>query len=118
MLYNYVALVFFVILGLLIPLSFLLTAKLLAHRVPGNSVKNAPWESAEETTGSSRDIDNEYMPYFMLFLPFELVLVMLILWSSASRGFSYDTSLAILSLAVISAVFSLVGYRFASDKNG
>ena len=71
MLYNYIAILFFAVLGISIPLLFLLIAKLIGRRSPGNKIKNAPYESAEESLGGSRDVDNEYLPYFMLFLPFE-----------------------------------------------
>lgn len=118
MLYNYIALVFFVIFGLLIPISFLLTARLLGERVPGNQVKGAPWESGEESIGSSRDVDNEYLPYFLLFLPFELVVVVLFFWSTIAKGIGYDTSLAIIGLGVMASVLSIIGYKFASGKSG
>lgn len=116
--YNYIALMFFVIIGLLIPALFLFAARLLGNRAPGNPVKNAPYESAEETIGSSRGIDNEYLPYLMLFLPFEIVLAMLILWSTVAKAIDYNISLAIISLAVISTVFSFVGYKLIGGRIG
>ena len=67
MLYDYVALVLFVVFAIFIPVSFLLTSKLLRKRGTGNPVKNSPYESGEETIGRSKDIDNEYLSYFMLF---------------------------------------------------
>lgn len=118
MLYNYIALVFFIIFGLFIPAAFLLTAKMLGQRVPGNPVKNAPWESSEESIGSSRDVENEYLPYFMLFLPFELVIIVLILWSTIAGEFSMNLSLAIIGLGVIASALSIIGYKFASGSNG
>jgi NADH:ubiquinone oxidoreductase subunit 3 (subunit A) len=118
MLYNYATIFIFLIFGLLVPYSFVLISKLIRKNVAGNSVKNAPWESAEETIGSSRDVDNEYMPYFMLFLPFEMAIVILIVWSTVAKATSYNLSLAILSLGILSVAFSLVGYKFASGKNG
>ncbi|MGI0133342.1 MAG: NADH-quinone oxidoreductase subunit A [Candidatus Micrarchaeaceae archaeon] len=117
MLFNYVALVVFFAFAIFVPVSFLLTAKMLGRRVPGNRVKNAPYEAGEQTIGSSRDIDNEYMPFFMMFLPFEIALVVLILWSVAARQLSYTTGIEIIALAVISTAFSLIGYKFISGKN-
>ena len=117
MLYNYIALVFFLLFGLFIPLSLLLAAVLLGHRTTYNSVKNAPYESGEETIGSSRDVDNEYMPYFMIFLPFEIILAILILWSLVARQVGRNLSLEIAFLGVTSLIFSLIGYKFISDKN-
>ncbi|HUY70009.1 MAG TPA: NADH-quinone oxidoreductase subunit A [Candidatus Baltobacteraceae bacterium] len=118
MLYNYLALAFFIIIGLLIPSSIILTSRLLGRRVAENLVKNAPYESGEETVGSSRDIDNEYLPYFMLFLPFEVVIAIVILWSVVARGIGYNTSIEIIVLTVLSAAMALVGYKFVRGKNG
>ena len=118
MLYNYIAVLFFSILGILIPALFLLFAKLVGRRSPGNPVKNAPYESAEESTGGSRDIDNEYLPYFMLFMPFELMLVIIILWSTVARTIDYNTGLDIILLAVISMAFSLAGYKLIGGFTG
>ena len=81
MLYNYVALLIFIAFAVFMPVSFIFTAKLLGKKRTGNPVKNAPYESGEETVGNSRDIDNEYLPHFMVFLPFEIIIVALILWS-------------------------------------
>jgi NADH:ubiquinone oxidoreductase subunit 3 (subunit A) len=118
MLYNYLAILFFAMLGLLVPLMFLLFAKLIGRQSPGNPVKNASYESAEESSGGSRDVDNEYLPYFMLFLPFELTLAMLILWSTVSRVIDYNTSLDIILLVVISMAFSFAGYKLIGDVTG
>lgn len=117
MLFNYIALVVFVAFAIFVPVSFLSTAKMLGKRERGNRVKNAPYEAGEQTIGSSRDIDNEYLPFFMMFLPFEVALVILILWSVVARQLTYMTGIEIIALAVISTVFSIVGYRFISGKN-
>jgi NADH:ubiquinone oxidoreductase subunit 3 (subunit A) len=118
MLYNYIALLFFVALGLLIPALFLLASKLLGRRYPGNPTKNAPYESAEETIGSSRDVDNEYLPYFMLFLPFEIILAMLLLWSTVAKAIDYNTGTAIILLVVAATAFSSVGYKLIGGGAG
>jgi NADH:ubiquinone oxidoreductase subunit 3 (subunit A) len=111
MLYDYVALLLFIAFAVFIPVSFLFAARLLGRRESGNPVKNAPYESGEETTGDSRDIDNEYLPYFMLFLPFEVIIAFLILWSTSARQMSYSTNIMMLLLAVFATAMSLVGYK-------
>ncbi|MCL5102156.1 MAG: NADH-quinone oxidoreductase subunit A, partial [Candidatus Marsarchaeota archaeon] len=73
MLYNYIALALFALLGIFIPTAFLFGAKILGRRNRPNEVKDAPYESGEKSVGSSRDIDSEYFPYLMLFLPFEVI---------------------------------------------
>ncbi len=114
MLYNYIALLIFIAFAVFIPASFLLTAKLLGRKEQGNPVKNAPYESGEETVGNSKDIDNEYLPHFMIFLPFEVVVAILILWSTITKSISYGSSLAIIMLGVIATALSFIGYKLAS----
>lgn len=114
MLYNYIALLIFIAFAVFMPLSFILTAKLLGKKEAGNPVKNAPYESGEETVGGSRDVDNEYLPHFMIFLPFEIIIAILILWSTVAKSLSYGTDISIIMLGVIATALSFVGYRLAS----
>lgn len=115
MLYDYVSLIFFTAFAVFVPTSFLLMAKLLGRKEPGNPVKNAPYESGEETVGASRDIDNEYMPYFMIFLPFEIVIALLLLWATVSKSIGYNYSIGVIVLGVLATVLSFVGYRMAKS---
>jgi NADH:ubiquinone oxidoreductase subunit 3 (subunit A) len=115
MLYNYIALLLFIAFAVFMPVSFLLGAKLIGKKVPGNPVKNAPYESGEETIGNSRDIDNEYLPYFMIFIPFELVIAILILWSTITKSISFSTNIALIALGVIATALSFIGYKMISD---
>ncbi len=118
MLYNYVALLIFIAFAVFIPTSFVLTAKMLGRKKSPNPVKNAPYESGEETVGAARDVDNEYMPYFMLFLPFEIIVAMLLLWSFASHAMGYTASMEILGLGVISTATAFAGYKLIGAGNG
>jgi NADH:ubiquinone oxidoreductase subunit 3 (subunit A) len=118
MLYNYLALVFFVAFGLFITALYLFLSRLLRNRVPGNQVKNAPFESAEESAGGERGITHEYQAYFMLFLPFEIVLAMLLFWSSASRIVPIGASEELMILVAAATVFALLGYKLASGRDG
>ncbi len=115
MLYNYVALCLFAAFAVFLPLSFILTSRLIGRKEHGNPVKNAPYESGEETIGSSRDIDNEYLQYFMLFIPFEIVIAILVLWSTATAQLGYFANLAILSLGVSATIVSLIGYKLSNS---
>ncbi|MDE1870656.1 MAG: NADH-quinone oxidoreductase subunit A [Candidatus Micrarchaeota archaeon] len=96
------------------PASFILTFKLIGRGRKGNPVKNAPYESGEETIGSSRDIDNEYLPHFMIFLPFEVIMVALLLWSLVAGSSGFAAGMAMMVLGVLSTALALVGYRIAS----
>ena len=118
MLYNYIAILIFALIAISVPVSLILTAKLLRHNVKGNPVKNAPYESAEATIGKNRDVINEYLPFFMLFLPFEVVAVVLLIWSSVLRQVSYSNGILVVSMAVMAALFSIVGYFMIRGKDG
>lgn len=115
MLYNYIALLLFIAFAVFMPVSFLLTAKMLGKKEPGNPVKNAPYESGEESIGDSKDVDNEYLPHFMIFLPFEMIIVILILWSTVTKTINFNTNVAVIMLGVMATVLSFIGYRMIRD---
>jgi NADH:ubiquinone oxidoreductase subunit 3 (subunit A) len=115
--YNYIALVFFIAVAIFVPFSFLLGARMLRRTLPGNPIKNAPYESAEATIGSNRDIMEEYLPYFIIFLPFEVVTMILLFWSAVARQISYTSNILIIGLVAIATVFAIAGYRLTRDKN-
>ncbi|MGC8568009.1 MAG: NADH-quinone oxidoreductase subunit A [Candidatus Micrarchaeia archaeon] len=117
MLYNYIAIAFFVIFALAFPLGMLYSAKLIARRERPNPIKNAPYESGEETIGRGRDFIEEYMPFYLAFLPFEIVVIIAILWSGVARTLSYIKSIEVLGLFVLATLFAMLAYRLASDKN-
>ncbi|MCL4403554.1 MAG: NADH-quinone oxidoreductase subunit A [Candidatus Marsarchaeota archaeon] len=117
MLYNYIALLFFLLFGIGFPAALLLGAKIIGRKPVGNPVKNAPYESGEVTIGSSMDVDNEYLPYYMLFLPFELIVAVLIIWSTVSNKASFGTGIMVIALAIAAMAISLIGYKIASDKH-
>ena len=118
MLYNYIALVLFALLGIFIPVSFLMTAKILGRKYKPNDVKDAPYESGEKTVGSSRDIDSEYFPFIMLFLPFEVIAILVLVWSYASGIMSKYSGLYMVLLLVFATVFSVIGYKIIGDNSG
>ncbi len=114
--YNYIALAFFVLFALFIPLSFLLTSKMLRHQSRGNRVKNMAYESAEEPIGKSRDVDNEYLAFFAMFLPFEIVAIIIVLWATAARDVTLGTNVLVIGILIISMILALAGYKFTTDK--
>jgi NADH:ubiquinone oxidoreductase subunit 3 (subunit A) len=111
MLYDYIALAVFTVLAFLVPLIFIVGSKLIARRSPGNHVKNAPWESGELSVGRARDIDNEYLPFFSLFLPFEVIVGILVVWSAVAYGLSYSVDLGMIILALAAGVAAGFGFK-------
>jgi NADH:ubiquinone oxidoreductase subunit 3 (subunit A) len=117
MLYNYLALIIFIVMALFIPYSLLLTSVLMRKKLPENAVKNAPYESAEDTIGSSLIVQIEYLPIFAMFLPFEIISVVVLLWASVARYVSYYSGLEMMGLMVVAMVFGLISYKFISDSD-
>ncbi len=117
MLYNYIALGILSLFGIGFPISLLVASRMIGRRAAGNAVKNAPYESGESTIGSSRDIDNEYLPYYMLFLPFELTIAILVIWASVSNALSFGTGVAVIALGIVAMALAMAGYKIASDKH-
>ncbi|MCL4389649.1 NADH-quinone oxidoreductase subunit A [Candidatus Marsarchaeota archaeon] len=117
MLYNYLAIIFFAFVAAFVPLSTLLLAKLLRHKTLSNPVKEAPYESAEATIGKNRDVMNDYLPYFMLFLPVEIIAIVALLWSLVARQVSYADGVIVLGTTIVSAAFALFGYALIRGNN-
>ncbi len=118
MLYNYLALLVFALIAVFVPVSLLVTAKLFRHRTRDNAVKTAPYESAEATIGKNRDVINEYLPFFMLFLPFEVVAIVLLTGSAVLRQLSYTSGILVIGLAIAAVALSLTGYFIIRGKDG
>ena len=116
MLYDYIALAFFVLFAIFIPASFLLTSKMLQKPQRGNHVKNAPYESAEKTTGSARDLDIEYLPFFMLFLPFEVAAVLLLVWGPVASAAGRTTGLLMIGMLVMASALAIAGYYMIGER--
>lgn len=112
--YNYIALAVFVLLSISVPASFLLTSKFLRPSPSKNKTKQAPYESAEATIGKTRDVDNEYISFFALFLPFEIISMVLVLWALVARSLDPLTNALALGLAVLSMFLALIGYKFTN----
>ncbi|MCL4383357.1 MAG: NADH-quinone oxidoreductase subunit A [Candidatus Marsarchaeota archaeon] len=117
MLFTYLILVIGILFALFMPISFLLTSKLLGPNPKNNKIKGAPYESGEEVIGSAKDIDNEYLGFFSIFLSFEIIVIILLLWASVSNYLQYTSSLLLISISIISMVLSLIGYKIASEIN-
>ncbi len=116
--YNYIALAFFALFALSVPIQFLLASKMLRQKSKPNRVKNTPYESAEQPIGKTRDIATEYLNFFAIFLPFEIISMVVVLWSISARQLDLTTNIAIIGLAIVSMALALLGYKFASDKSG
>ncbi len=118
MLYDYIAVLFFAAFGVAIPAMFLLVSRAMRSRGAASRTKGLPYESGEQSTGASRDIDNEYLPYLMSFMPLEIIALVIILWAASARALTYQQNLLFIGIAVIATGFMFTAYKLINDKQG
>ncbi len=116
-LYDYVSLLFFAAFGMFIPASLILTSRMIRKKSRPSRVKDAPYESGEKTIGHSRDIDSEYFPFFMVFLPFEIITILVLLWSVVSGIMPHAEGAEMLGIVVVATAFAMLGYKMIGDNN-
>lgn len=112
----YLQIIVFALIAVFVPLFLLLFSKLVRLRGNGNEVQTLVYESAEESVGQRVEIMHEYLHYFAIFLAFEIIAIMVIIWSTFSgqvRNASFSYILALLSFAV---VFELLVFGIIKSK--
>lgn len=77
---GYIALIVFVVIAVVVPVSLILTSILLRIKKRQNSVSGLNFESGERSTGIRIGIMQEYFHYFTGFMAFEIVTVVFVLW--------------------------------------
>jgi NADH:ubiquinone oxidoreductase subunit 3 (subunit A) len=104
---TYLALLIFLLFGAFLPISMILTSKLLRPERSDNSVKNANYESGEESVGGRISIMKEYLHYFSLFLAFDIITAIILIWAFAGNTIGGIPSGYILALAVLGFIGEL-----------
>ncbi len=99
------AIFIFMIFSVFTPVSLILTSRALRRKTKRNVVKDAPYESAEESKGNRISIMNEYLHYFSMFIAFEIIVTVVMVWAPVSKSVPFLPSLAILGLLVVGMVF-------------
>lgn len=102
---TYIAITVFIILSLFMPLSMILTSRMIRPFMKSNPVESAPYESAEESRGSRVSIMNEYIHYFPMFISFEIVVAVLAIWAPIGRQLNLETD--VLMLGLVLAAFGM-----------
>ena len=105
MLSVYAQIVIFALIAVFIPLSLLLFSRLVRPRSSNNEVQTLAYESAEESIGQKVEIMHEYLHYFTVFLAFEIISVVVIIWSTFSRQAQSSSGLYIIALLIFGLVF-------------
>jgi len=104
---NYLVIAIFLAVSLFIPISMLLFSRLVRPKSDENEVKTLTYESAEESIGQRVAVMTEYLHYFSLFLTFEIVGVVLIVWVTFARQLSFMNSIYILMLPAFAFVLEV-----------
>ena len=100
----------------IMPVLMLLAAKAIGHRRVSSAVKDAPYESAEASSGTDRIGANEYSFYFPIFLSLEVLVVMVLAWVLAAKG--SDTGAEQVFIALGSAfVLAVLGIYVAKARD-
>ncbi len=104
---NIVAIAIFIIFSVLTPVSLIITSIMLRRRTKRNAMMDSSYESAEASTGNRISIMNEYMHYFSMFLAFEILVAVVLVWAPIARLMPFLSSAAVLSLLVVGMVFEV-----------
>ena len=96
----YLALLVCMLFALVVPFAMIFSSILIRNRKKSNRVKNASFESAEASVGSRISIMNEYMHYFSVFVAFDILIAIMLIWTYSASLLSNTTDMLILMLPV------------------
>jgi NADH:ubiquinone oxidoreductase subunit 3 (subunit A) len=111
----------FILFSVLTPVSLILTSRMLRGSTKRNPVKDTPYESAEESRGSRISIMNEYLHYFSMFIAFEIIVTVVLVWAPVSKSVSFLPSVAVMGLiagGIVLEAFLLLIARMVEHENG
>lgn len=114
---QYLQVAIFAIIAVLIPASMLLFSMLVRPKNKSNKVQVLSYESAEETIGQRVEIMHEYLHYFIAFLSFEIIGVIVIIWSTFARSAQSLNGVYIIFLLLLGVLFEFLLLRL-SRGNG
>ena len=116
MAFTYATLAVFAFLAAFVPISMLLLAKTLGPRTKQNPIKLETYESAEFPIGTHKDVTNDYLHYFPLYLGFEIVVVILFAWIIVSGKVGREIGIALIGVSFGAFVLASIGIIIASTK--
>ncbi len=92
------AILIFIIFSVFVPVSMISASIMLRGRTRRNRVRDAPYESAEASSGGGVSIMKEYLHYFSMFIAYELLVAIALVWVPVARVVSFGSSMAVLGL--------------------
>jgi NADH:ubiquinone oxidoreductase subunit 3 (subunit A) len=117
MLSEYVVVLVFAAIALLVPISILAFSKLIRQKTAPNAVQEENYESGEESVGIKTGIMNEYLVFFPLFLTFEIITAILLIWSTFAGAMAEVDSILILMIPVVGLAFAFAVLAIARAKS-
>ncbi len=108
------AILIFLAFSIFTPISLIITSRTLRRSTKRNSVKDSSYESGEESTGSRISVMNEYLHYFSMFIAFEIIAAMVLVWAPVAKTLPGIPSIAVLGL--IAAAVLLEGITLLIAK--
>ena len=107
---DYIYIVFFLILGIGFVASAFAVSRVLRPNVPGNAVKNAPYECGEVVQGTSRvQFNVRYYLFALIFVIFDVEVLFVVPWAvvfrqmGAAAYFEMVVFILILALGLVYA---------------
>lgn len=114
---TYIAIAIFILLSLFVPLSMILTSRMLRPFLRSNPIESAPYESAEESRGSRISIMNEYIHYFPMFISFEIAVAVIAIWAPLGRQLGFVPDIYMLGFVLAAFVMELLVIMVARSKD-
>jgi NADH:ubiquinone oxidoreductase subunit 3 (subunit A) len=111
----YLALLIFVLFALAVPFAMIFSSIMIRNRKRSNRVRNASFESAEASSGSRISIMNEYMHYFSIFVAFDIIVAIMLIWAYTAYLLTNTVNMIALMLPVagfIMVVITLAMLKF------
>jgi NADH:ubiquinone oxidoreductase subunit 3 (subunit A) len=104
----YIQVAVFALLAVFLPISLLIFSKLVRPNKGSNKVQRQNYESAEESIGDKVTVMNEYLHYFSMFMAFEVIGIIVIIWSAFSRQLLESKGIYVIALLVFGLFFELL----------
>jgi len=113
---QYLLVVIFAVVAILIPASMLVFSRLVRPRSDNNDVETLPYESAEESFGGKVEIMHEYLHYFVAFLAFEIISIVIIIWSTFPKQVLLSNGTYMIALLVFGFIFEILLMAISKSK--
>ncbi|VVB77490.1 Uncharacterised protein [uncultured archaeon] len=97
----------FAAVALAVPALMLVFSKLVRPESDGNEVVTKSYESAEESDGQRASVMDEYMHFFTIFLAFEVIGAVIIVWGLLAKQLDFTSNVRIEALLVAGLVLSM-----------